>query len=128
MHCLEAYIKYPAQLPPEYIPNTLLPQERCVSNGLFLLQTLPSRRVSISNVALSLVRHPATAQDRAVVQMEASQISLPDNLGSEALAMFDGLLSRRKLFYAESRGEVVHHNGFQVRGRLLRPIVFHRDV
>ncbi|KAL1874448.1 hypothetical protein Daus18300_003466 [Diaporthe australafricana] len=43
---------------------------------------------------------------------------IPSNLGPKAIAMFDGLLSRGLLFYAETQAEPVSHDGFQFEFRV----------
>ncbi|OHF04077.1 hypothetical protein CORC01_00416 [Colletotrichum orchidophilum] len=50
--------------------------------------------------------------------MATSQISLTEDLGPKSLVMFDDLVSRGKLFFSESRSEVVHHKGFQFEFRI----------
>ncbi|KAH8421603.1 hypothetical protein JMJ77_0002808 [Colletotrichum scovillei] len=50
--------------------------------------------------------------------MATAKITLPEDLGSKSLLMFDDLVSRGKLFYSESKGEIVSHNGFEFEFRI----------
>ncbi|KAK1723064.1 hypothetical protein CaCOL14_002009 [Colletotrichum acutatum] len=50
--------------------------------------------------------------------MALEKITLPEDLGSRSLLMFDDLVSRGKLFYNESKSEIVSHNGFKFEFRI----------
>ncbi|KXH43219.1 hypothetical protein CNYM01_03194 [Colletotrichum nymphaeae SA-01] len=50
--------------------------------------------------------------------MAIAKITLPEDVGSKSLLMFDDLVSRGKLFYSESKGEIVSHNGFEFEFRI----------
>ncbi|KXH32297.1 hypothetical protein CSIM01_05719 [Colletotrichum simmondsii] len=50
--------------------------------------------------------------------MATAKITLPEDLGSKSLLMFDDLVSRGKIFYSESKGEIVSHNGFEFEFRI----------
>ncbi|EXF74657.1 hypothetical protein CFIO01_08727 [Colletotrichum fioriniae PJ7] len=50
--------------------------------------------------------------------MAMANITLPEDLGSKSLVMFDDLVSRGKLFYSESQSEIVSHNGFEFEFRI----------
>ncbi|KAK0375369.1 hypothetical protein CLIM01_07268 [Colletotrichum limetticola] len=50
--------------------------------------------------------------------MATANITLPEDLGSKSLLMFDDLVSRGKLFYSESKSDIVSHNGFEFEFRI----------
>ncbi|KAI3541449.1 hypothetical protein CSPX01_07537 [Colletotrichum filicis] len=50
--------------------------------------------------------------------MATAKITLPEDLGSKSLLMFDDLVSRGKLFYSESKSDIVSHNGFEFEFRI----------
>ncbi|KAK1484539.1 hypothetical protein CCUS01_15553 [Colletotrichum cuscutae] len=50
--------------------------------------------------------------------MATEKITLPADLGLKSLLMFDDLVSQGKLFYSESKSEIVSHNGFEFEFRI----------
>ncbi|KAK1702976.1 hypothetical protein BDP67DRAFT_482035 [Colletotrichum lupini] len=50
--------------------------------------------------------------------MATEKITLPADLGFKSLLMFDDLVSQGKLFYSESKSEIVSHNGFEFEFRI----------